>query len=510
LALVLVFTRPWDGQLTPLTVLAERSFQDSVAVVPFETHAPDEDLSTLAGFLTDNITRELKRSDFVRVTPLFSVKQLLKLPLTDAQLADSLEVGRLLVGSLTGVEDSLVLGIDILDFTGDGAGTSLEYRSQLPVTSENAVLLAEGVARDYLSQFSEATLRLAHGPSPFGPGYERLMEGSDALSGRTPSDLARAREAFKEVLDLDPENAHAFAGLSKYYTLADVYRYRTDVERYETAGLAYAHAQRAIALAPNLADGYTARGLIARRSFAPLSDVEADCRQAWEIEPGNAEGLAWCAQTLRLRGADDDGFQLAEQAIRMDPQNAGRRMSLAWIALSIGDYETARQQAHEASRLANEMVLARAVEAYALLLGGAWETCADLDLGPHSVLRATCLHEMGRSEEAEALVDSVKVALEAGTIDDEVFTEVVRTADLAVYYARLGDPSESLRWVTESYERSPSGIDERALQSALFDRVREDPEFSRGLERARAKVWDRVRVAAERAYEDRFGDSGLP
>ncbi len=71
----------------------------------------------------------------------------------------------------------------------------------------------------------------------------------------------------------------------------------------------------------------------------------------------------------------------------------------------------------------------------------------------------------------------------------------------ATYYAWLGDPTESLGWVVRAYELSPSGVEPRVLESALFDRVREDPEFSREVARLREAIWERVRRESRAIYE---------
>ena len=43
------------------------------------------------------------------------------------------------------------------------------------------------------------------------------------------------------------------------------------------------------------------------------------------------------------------------------------------------------------------------------------------------------------------------------------------------------------------HELSPSGVEPRVIESALFERVREDPRFRREVERVRAVIWERVR-----------------
>jgi hypothetical protein len=120
-----------------------------------------------------------------------------------------------------------------------------------------------------------------------------------------------------------------------------------------------------------------------------------------------------------------------------------------------------------------------------------------MELGPHAGLRATCLHELGGREEASAIIDSLEAAVRAGTLRDTVYTDVIRAEDLATYYAWVGDPVPSLEWVRRAYDMSPSGVEPRVLESALFDRVRADERFRREVEQTRAEIWDRVLRASE-------------
>ncbi len=211
------------------------------------------------------------------------------------------------------------------------------------------------------------------------------------------------------------------------------------------------------------------------------------------MEPSTADVLSWCARVLNQSGQVEAAFRVAEQAIAMDPQNAGRRLALAYDALAFGRYDRAAREARMASELEPDLMLSRAIEARAHLLAGRAERCAAMELGPHAAIRAMCLHELGRRAEASAIVDSLVAGLAAGGLQDSVFTDVIRAEDLATYYAWVGDPTRSLSWVVRAYELSPSGVEPRVLESALFDRVKQDPGFSRQVARLREGIWDRVR-----------------
>jgi hypothetical protein len=73
-----------------------------------------------------------------------------------------------------------------------------------------------------------------------------------------------------------------------------------------------------------------------------------------------------------------------------------------------------------------------------------------------------------------------------------VFTDMVPAQELAIYYAWLGDATATLKFVRLTFERSPVGIDQRVVQSGVFDKVRKAPGFESELRALEAATWPRV------------------
>jgi hypothetical protein len=130
-----------------------------------------------------------------------------------------------------------------------------------------------------------------------------------------------------------------------------------------------------------------------------------------------------------------------------------------------------------------------------MLLSGRADECVDLDLGPHSVLRATCLEELGSTREANRLVDSTVAAIADGAPPG--FTNVLTFEDLAAYYAWRGQRDSSLIWLRRAFQLSPTGVDNRVLWSGLFNDLRSDPVFNDQLVETRSGIWGRVGAAGE-------------
>lgn len=491
----LALWRPWSPR-DPLEAFADISFIDSVAVLPIENRTDDPRLQNLSAGITDEIVGRLKRVGLIKVSDPYSVERLLALQLTARQLADSLRVEKLVSGSLYKTGDGVRLNTRVsLGSSGEILATG-RYDWHNDYRYETALNIAQSFVDDYVASIPLTAVPAAGPPVALSPGHEAYLIGRAALGRRTAAGLARARAAFSEALALDSTYTDAYAGLSSVYALSLAYRYRIGVDGYRAAGLALALANRAVQLDPKHAAGYTARGYLASRSFAPVTQVAADCRRAIDLEPSAADVLSWCARVLNQRGEVEAAFRAAEQAIALDPQNAGRRLALAYDALSLGRYDRAASEAHLAGELEPELMLPRAIEARAHLLAGRSDACLAMELGPHAGIRAACLYASGQRKEAAAIVDSLSAALRAGRWRDATFTEVIPAEDLATYYAWTGDAGRALEWTRFAYDLSPSGVEPRVLESPLFDRVRNDPRFGDEVERIRAGIWDRVRLAS--------------
>jgi TolB-like protein len=499
LAIVLVVVwRPWRRP-DPLAAFANLRFIDSVAVLPIENRTGDDVMAHLSAGITDEIVGRLKQLGAIKVSDPYSVERLLALELTARQLADSLGVEKLVYGALYSTTDGIRLNLRVSSGASGETLSTWRYEWNADYRFDAALNLAQAFVDDYADAIPLIAVPAAAPATTHSPGHEAYLIGRASLGRRTAAGLARARTAFRAALALDSAYADAYAGLSNVYALSLAYRYKigVDGDGYRSAGLALAMANRAIELDPDLADGYTARGYLASRSFAPVGQVASDCRRAIDLEPSAADVLSWCARVLNQRGDVDAAIHAAEQAIALDPQNAGRRLALAYDALARGLYDRAADEANLAGELQPELMLPRAIEARAHLLAGRAARCAEIELGPHAGLRATCLHELGQQEEASAIIDSLAAAVVSGTMGDAVFTDVIRAEDLATYYAWVGNPEAALEWVRRAYNMSPSGVEPRVLESALFDRAQADDTFRREVDRIRAGIWERVQRESE-------------
>src|SRR2546427_584775 len=314
-------------------------------------------------------------------------------------------------------------------------------------------------------------------------GVRHILEGSVRHAGN------RIRVA------VDLIDATAYAGLASVYQLWVVYAY-SGVDLYEADGRAVAMANRAIVLDSDLAEGYAARGRATMGAWAPAQGIAVDFKRALELRPNSPDVHQWYAGFLARQGRYDEGLAEAERAVALDPVAPGVRIAFSQAALAGRRYEVAEREAAGAVALEPSLVAARMYQALGDLLSGKPDRCALASLGAYVGVRAMCLHSLGRVREATQIADSLRAAFKAGTASDSSFSPVVVTRGLAEYSAWTGSAEESLAWLERAYAISPEGEDWRIIASALYDKVRNDPRFTAGLQRARTQIYDRVRRAS--------------
>jgi serine/threonine protein kinase/tetratricopeptide (TPR) repeat protein len=496
--LLLLLWRFLPGE-NAIQIVAPNGFLDSVAILPVDNFTGDSSMDLVADAVTYDVIHELSRIKQLKVTSLQSVRALTNDSLRPPQLGDSLGVRLILTSSFRRAGNRVRIGAELIDAVSDNSVWT--ERWDLDASDrrgfEQAVVsrLVEGIVAtaDGLSS-SAGEPEMQH-----GPGYEAYLLGSESLGQRTPAGVSQAIARFREAIALDPQFAPAFASLSTAYALTLVYRYNIGVGGYETAGLALAAANRAIELDPELAAGYAARGFLASRALGPTDAAAADFTRALELQPNAPEQPSWYAAILVQEGRTVEAMASAERGVSLAPYSPARHLALATVALELNAYGIAVREAHRVTELEPQITVSRALEGHALLLAGRLEQCLSVDFGPHDVVRATCLHELGRESEATTIVDSVIGELGGSTAADARYTDVTRLADLAAYYAWIGDSENMLLWLDRAFDVSPMGVWARILHTSLFSRMRNIPTTARDLSVIEANVWPRVVAASRRA-----------
>jgi tetratricopeptide (TPR) repeat protein len=221
-------------------------------------------------------------------------------------------------------------------------------------------------------------------------------------------DEASARKALQyanKAIQSDPKYAPAYAlrasielesaGMT-WMDLADA----TERTRHDT--------EKAIALDPNLADGYRVLSMIQSWVEMNCPEAETSLKRAIDLAPGDPDNLgrsAWLAMCL---GHPEEAVQLWKHELLLDPLRPDEYLYLSQGLRDLGRYEEAHAALAKALDLnPNQISMIHEVggEIY-LAQGRPQEALAEIEKEPeglfHDLGAALAYHALGRSRESDA------------------------------------------------------------------------------------------------------------
>jgi TolB-like protein/Tfp pilus assembly protein PilF len=303
----------WWAPSTPLSDKA------SIAVLPFENIGNDPKWDRFAYGMTEDIVTDLSHSKDLFVVARNSTEVYRGRPADVRSIGRDLGVNYVLEGSIQPSGDQIRVTAQLIDArTGghlwsdryDRPATDL-FKVQSDVTQKIAATLT-----GYEGAVAEAERSLIRRKPPNDlTAYETYLLGMEAKHKVTREGLEEGERLFRKALEIDPQLARAYVGLSY------VYEYRLDLglgtPSDNLAKLVDA-ARNAVRLDPT--DGETQLVLGHAFAYQGMGDQALEqFAKAEALAPNNADLLiliAWFAPQL---GQTDRAVALAEKALQLNP-----------------------------------------------------------------------------------------------------------------------------------------------------------------------------------------------
>jgi tetratricopeptide (TPR) repeat protein len=274
-------------------------------------------------------------------------------------------------------------------------------------------------------------------------------------------------------LRLDPNYARAQAGLA--YAICDMALNPppeltpADVAKFYQQALAA--ADRAVAIAPELASGHAARSAVLSNGFHDFNQASAEAARAVALEPGNAGVLGYYAQLASDLGHMSDAVAAAQHAAVLDPLRPDVWDNLAYVLIAAHQYEAALQASRHGATLRGGAIPAGAndvlVRIY-LLQGNpraALAICPNSTSAWRGVCQTIALHALGQLAAAQSALNQFMAT-----------TGGQSTYNYVQIYAQWGDTGRALDWLDKAAATHDQVL-ETMKSDPLVDPLRASPRF---------------------------------
>ncbi len=453
---------------------APRSAMPSVAVLPLLNASRDTSLEYFNVGITDELQTALGNAGIVVASRELTARWKDRSP-TPQQVADSLHVDNLVVGSVQKWADSVRIRVQLVD------GKTMMQRKTFSVTRRMADVFAlqEEVAESVVAAIRPVIVgqrsdTLVRNRTANTAAFELTLRaayvmGSSGVPGATttssPAQTQSALQLADSAIKLDSAYAPAWArraiSLQGQAIMGDV----PDSTRLRVARDA---ATRAVQLDDRNAESQLAYGLLLFRYDWRWADAEIHLKKAIALDPGLSAAHLGYARFLRSMGRFDEARRETAAAAAIDPSfEGGPAFTMARISYFAREYQRGLRETQQADTNSRTYVNATAQLYIAV---GDYKSAEALFQKPglndrgREATRAYLLALTGRKAQARALLDSIMTA------------GVVNATSVAAGWAAIGERSRGLDMLEQMVrDRGALVVDFKVFP--LFDVFKNEPRY---------------------------------
>jgi TolB-like protein/Tfp pilus assembly protein PilF len=319
-------------------------------VLPLQNVSGDPNQEHLAGGMQQALITELARlPGFTKVIARASTLAFKSPEQTPGQIAAALGVRALVTGSIVRTGDRVRIDAQLID--------GIEQRQVWGAAYERELQDVIALQNDVVSAIARATglrltpadrLRLEQTAAISPDTYEAYLRGMHELGSRGEGGDPRKGLAYlQQAIDRDPGDPHAYAGLAKGYAMLG----HSPAAPEDAWIRARAAAERALALAPDLADAHAVMGDVKMYFEWDWPGAERAFRRANELNPNLAMNRYHYAWYLLLADRLDEAIVEHERARDLDPMTPLHTAWLADLYRIAGRYDEAIAMAQESLEL---------------------------------------------------------------------------------------------------------------------------------------------------------------
>ena len=312
----------------------------SIAVLPFTDLSPEKNQEYFTDGLAEELLNVLSKIRGLRVASRTSAFHFKGKDVDVPTIAQKLNVATILEGSVRKSGKRVRVTAQLIQVATDSHLWSESYDREL----EDIFAVQDDIAQSVVKELRSAlqgekadasatavakaeVQAAAKGRGENAEAHRLYLQARFFEDRLTNEDTKKAIDFYRQAIDIDPQFALAWAGLSRGFGHQAGYSWGLDVtEDFDKAREA---AERALQLEPNLAEGHASLGVIRMLNDWDWKGADESLRRAMELAPGEVTAMRSRAMLLGILCRLDEALALLRRAATLDPLNEQVYRSLA-------------------------------------------------------------------------------------------------------------------------------------------------------------------------------------
>jgi serine/threonine protein kinase/lipoprotein NlpI len=422
---------------------------DSIAVLPFVNVAADPNTEYLSDGVTESLINTLAEFPHLTVMSHSAVLRYAGRNPDPQAAGRELKVQAVLTGRVVQRGDNLAISVELVKVENNSHLWGNEYNRK----ASELLAIQGDITRDISEKLrrkltGENEKRLAKRSTTNPEAYKLYLQGRYYSEKFTKDGVAKGIDYFRQAIDLDPNFALAYTGLSFTYSDAVDDFFASPQESMPKATEA---AKKALELDDTLPEAHFELGKIHYWYDFDWSAAERELKRAIELGPNYAQAHAYYGWYLGLVGRFGESIEESKRSEQLDPLSVQNNTIVAQNFYLAHQYDEAIERLHKTLEMDPNYWLAR------MYLGLAYEAKGDLPRAVAECKRASeiqtdilwPLAELGHAyavsgmrREAEQILTQLKNRSKQNYVPAYFFAEV---------YVGLGDKEQAVASLEKAY-----------------------------------------------------------
>ena len=315
------------------------ALRKSIAVLPFENLSEDKANAYFADGIQEEILTRLSKIGDLKVISRTSTQRFKSSPDNISDIAKQLGVGNILEGTVQKAADQVRVNVQLIDAETDSHLWAERYDRKLTdifaVESDIAAKIAEALQAKLTGTERRA---ISSHPTKNTEAHQLYLKGRYHWRNFFAPGYEKVRDYFQQAIELDPNYAAAYAGLSLYHSFGAANGILPPPEHWPPAESA---VKKALALDATLAEAYNPLAAVEIYYKRDWPAAERAFRRGMELDPNFADIPHHYGICLALFGRNDEAVAQMERATQLDPFFPGLNLHRGRLFFFLRDYDRA-------------------------------------------------------------------------------------------------------------------------------------------------------------------------